>query len=104
MENKTLQIEVQSLKLDNASLGSTKAKAEEECTRLRFELKQVWANFVKEKKDHKVAYQKQVDDMFFYEYSYSMRKQGITDDILSILSYEKIKLGEVVQVADGQGA
>lgn len=51
-----------------------------------------------------MAYQKQVDDMFFYEYSYNMRKHGIIDDIPSIQSYDEIELCEVIQVADGQGA
>ena len=36
--------------MDDASLGSPKAKAEEESTRLRLELEQVKANFIKKER------------------------------------------------------
>lgn len=51
-----------------------------------------------------MTYQKQVDDMFYYEYSYYMRKHEITDDISNIPCDDEVKLGEDVQVAYGQSA
>lgn len=50
------------------------------------------ADFVKEKKEFEVAYQKQVDDMFFYEYRCCMRKHGIINDIPSILSDDEVEM------------
>ena len=36
-----------------------------------------------------MAYQQQVDDMFFYNYHCYMKKHGITDDIPSIMLDDK---------------
>ena len=104
LENEVFQMEVRSLKLDNASLGSAKAKVEQEGPQLRLELEQVQADFIKEKKDLKVTYHKKVDDMFYYEYSYYMRKHEITDDIPNIPYDDEAELGEDVQVAYEQSA
>lgn len=62
LENEVLQMEVCSLKLDNTSLGSSKAQMKEKSTRLKLELEQVRVGIVKENKELKAAYQKQVDD------------------------------------------
>ena len=90
--------------MDNASLGSTKAKAQEESTRLRLELEQVKADFIKEKKDFKVVYQKQVDDMFFYRYNYCMRKHRINGDIPSILFDDEVELDAKASILDDKGS
>lgn len=42
--------------------------------------------------------------MFYYEYSYYMRKHEITDDISNIPCDDEVELGEDVQVAYGQSA
>ena len=55
-------MEVCSLKLDNTSLGSSKAQMKEKSTRLKLELEQLRVGIVKENKELKAAYQKQVDD------------------------------------------
>ena len=62
LENEVLQMEVCSLKLDNTSLGSSKAQMKEKSTRLKLELEQLRVGIVKENKELKAAYQKQVDD------------------------------------------
>lgn len=56
LENEVFHTEVQKPKLKNASLSSTKAKAEEKGAQPKLELEQNWVSFVKEKKYHDVAY------------------------------------------------
>lgn len=85
LENEAFQAKILQLKLDNIALRTSKAKADEKCVRLKLELKQARVSFVKEKK-LEVAYQQQVDDMFFYNYHCYMKKHGIIDDIPSIMS------------------
>lgn len=104
LENEALQMEVCSLKLDNASLGSAKGQVKEKSTQLKLELVQVWVSIVKENKELKVVYQKQIDDMFFYGYNYCIRKHGIIDDIPSILFDNEVKSSEDVIAADEQNA
>lgn len=100
LTNEALQAKIQSLKLDNASLGSVKAKVKEESTRLKLELEQVQVDFFKEMKDVKAMDHKQEDDMFFYGYNYCMRKHEIIDDISSISSNDKVEPNEEVPVLD----
>lgn len=90
--------------MDDASLGSPKAKAEEESTRLRLELEQVKANFIKKKEDFKVVYQKQVDDMFFYGHNYCMRKHRINGDISSIPFDDEVELDAKASIPDNEGS
>ena len=54
------------------------------------------AGFAKEKKELEVAYQQQVNAIFFYDYCCYMKKHDIIDDILSIPSDEEneVDLGE----------
>lgn len=54
--------------------------------------------FAKEKKELEMAYQQQVDDMFFSGYRCCMKKHGIIDNIPSIPSdkEDKVELGVVV--------
>ena len=101
LENEVLQMEVCSLKLDNTSLGSSKAQMKEESTRLKLELEQVRVGIVKENKELKAVYQKQVDD---YGYNYYIRKHEITNDIPNISSDNEVKLGEDVIAANKQNA
>lgn len=44
---------------------------------------------VKEKNELEIAYQQQVDGLFFYGYCCCMKKHVITDDILSIPSNDE---------------
>lgn len=53
-----------------------------ELDELKKELEEVWAGFVAEEALTE-DYQKQVDKMFFYGYQCCMRKNRITQDILS---------------------
>ena len=59
--------------MDNAILGMSKAKVKEKFIWLKYELEQIKVGFAKEKKELEVAYQQQVDDMFFYSYHYCMK-------------------------------
>lgn len=72
-----------------AFLGTSKAKIEKEGTRLKLELEQTVLDFAKERNELEVAYQHQVDDMFFYGYRYCMKKHGIIDNIPNIPSDEE---------------
>ena len=90
------------VELENTFLGFAKAKAEEQGTQLKLELEQSQVSFVKEKKDLKVAYQKQVDDMLFYDYNYYMRKHKIMDDIHSILFVDEEEPGKETLAVDGR--
>ena len=58
--------------------------------------------FAKEKKEFEVAYQQQVNDIFFYDYCCYMKKHDITDDIPSIPSDEEneANLGEEAEQGD----
>ena len=71
------------------ALGTSKAKVEEKDTQLKLELEQTVSRFTKEKIELDVAYQQQVDDMFFYDYRCCMGKHNITDNIPSIPSEEE---------------
>lgn len=53
------------------------------------ELEELKVGFIAEKKELKKDYQKQVDKMFFFGYQYFMRKNDITQDILSYPSDEE---------------
>ena len=79
-----------------AILGTSKAKTEKEGTRLKLELEQTVVGFAKKRKELKVVYQHQVDDMFFYDYWCCMKKHSITNDIPNIPSDEEndVVLGE----------
>ena len=96
LENEALQVEIHQLKLDNATLGMSKVKVKEKCIRLKLELEQIKVGFAKEKKKLEVAYQQQVDDMFFDSYHCFMKKYGITNDIPSIPSddEDEVVLGD----------
>ena len=51
----------------------SKAKVKEKFIWLKYELEQIKVGFAKEKKELEVAYQQQVDDMFFYSYHCCMK-------------------------------
>ena len=53
------------------------------------ELEELWARFATKKKKLEEDYQKQVDDMFFFNYQCCMRKNNITQDIPNCLSDEE---------------
>lgn len=91
LENEALQAEIRQLKLDNTTLGTSKAKAKETSTWLKLELDQTRVGFAKKKNELEVAYQQQVDDMFLYDYHCCMKKHDITDEILN---KDKDMLGE----------
>ena len=85
-----------------------KKKAEKETTRLRQELQDLQAGFAVQKVD----YQKQVDDMFFYDYQYCMKKHDIAQNTLTsppmmrasfqaVLPREADMLQEVVHLVSG---
>ncbi|WJZ82811.1 hypothetical protein VitviT2T_002536 [Vitis vinifera] len=82
--------------LENEALGMSKVKVKEKCIRLKLKLEQIKVGFAKKKKKLEVAYQQQVDDMFFYNYHCCMKKYGITDDIPSIPSddEDEVVLGD----------
>ena len=96
LENEALQVEIHQLKLDNATVGMSKAKVKEKCIRLKLELEQIKVGFAKEKKKLEVGYQQQVDDMFFYSYHCCLKKYGIIDDIPSLPSddEDEVMLGD----------
>ena len=98
LENEALQAEIRQLKSDNTTLGASKAKTKVVSARLKLELDQTRVDFAKEKNELEVAYQQQVDDMFFYDYHCCMKRHDITDDILNIPSNneDEVMLGERV--------
>ena len=104
LKNGVLQAEIHQLKLDMATLESSKTKTEEEGVQLKSELEQTMFGFAKEKKKLKVAYQQQVDDMFFYGYHCCMKKHGIINDITSIPSNEENKAELVEGVGQGDNS
>lgn len=53
------------------------------------ELEEFWVGFTIEKKELEKDYQKQVDEMFFFDYQCCMRKNGITQDIPSYPSNDE---------------
>ncbi|KAL6333891.1 hypothetical protein AAG906_039301 [Vitis piasezkii] len=101
LKNDVLQAEIRQLKLDAAALETSKTKTKEEGVQLKSELKQTMFGFTKEKKKLEVAYQQQVDDMFFYGYHYCMKKYGIIDDIPNIPSNEENETELVEGVGQG---
>lgn len=99
LENEAFQTKIQQLKSNNTVLRTSKTKTEKEGTRLKLEFEHIRVGFAKEKKEMEVAYQQQVDDMFFYNYRYCMKKHDITNDIPSIPSddEDETMLGEGVE-------
>ena len=57
MKNDMLQAEIRQLKLDMATIESSKVKAKEEDARLKWELERIVSSFAKEKKELEAAYQ-----------------------------------------------
>ena len=51
--------------------------------------KELEAGFAAQKKELETEYQKQVDEMYFFDYRYSMKKNGIMHDIPSLSSDDK---------------
>lgn len=89
LENEALQAKIRRLKSDNIALRTSKAKTKEASARLKLELDQTRVGFAKEKNELEVAYQQQVDDMFFYDYHCCTKRHDITDDILNIPSNDE---------------
>lgn len=55
-------------------------KAEEENERLRQEMEELRVGFAAQKKELEGEYKKQVDDMFFFNDRYCIKKYGITQE------------------------
>lgn len=67
-ENEVSLAEARRLVEEKVVLAADKKKAEEEVVWLRQELQDLQAGFAAQKENLEADYQKQVDDMFFYDY------------------------------------
>ena len=68
---------------EKTTITVKKEKTEDETIRLRWELQDLRAGFVAQKKDLETDYQKQVNDMFLYDYQCCMKKHDIANDTLN---------------------
>ena len=68
---------------EKTTITVKKEKTEDETIWLRRELQDLRAGFVTQKKDLETDYQKQVNDMFLYDYQYCMKKHDIANDALN---------------------
>lgn len=68
LNNDMLQVKIHQLKLDMATIESSKVKAEEKGAQLKWKLERTMSGFAKEKKELEAVYQQKMDDMFFYVY------------------------------------
>ena len=55
-------------------------------------MEELWARFVAQKKELEMEYQKQVDEMYFSGYRYCLKKNGIIQDISSLIFDDKSEI------------
>ena len=55
-------------------------KVEDDNQWLRQEMQELWVGFVSQNEELEGEYQKQVNDMFFFDYRCCIKKHGITQD------------------------
>ena len=53
------------------------------------EIEELQTRFVAQKNELETEYQKQVDEMYFFDYRCCTKKNGITQDILSLPSHDE---------------
>ena len=54
-------------------------------------MEELWARFVAQKKELEMEYQKQVDEMYFFDYRCCLKKNGIIRDIPSLIFDDESK-------------
>ena len=79
-EKETVQIEARRLAEKKKTMAVDKNKPEKKAAQLRHELQDLRVGFAAWKEDLEVDYQKQVDDIFLYEYRCYIKKHGIIHD------------------------
>lgn len=85
-------------------MATYKKKAKEEAAQLRQELQDLRVGFAAQKEDFEADYQKQVEDMFFYDYRCYIKKHGIVQDTPSSPSDDEDEfLGDRTQ-GEGQAS
>ena len=85
-EKETVQTEAHQLVEKKKTMAVDKNKAEKKAAQLRHELQDLRVGFATQKEDLEVDYQKQVDDIFLYDYLCCIKKHGIIHDALSFPS------------------
>lgn len=103
-ENEASQVAARRLVEEKEVMATDKKKVEEEVVWLRQDLQNLRVGFVTQKEDLEADYQKQVEDMFFYNYRCCIKKHGIAQDTPSSPSDDKDKfLGDLTQ-GEGQAS
>lgn len=90
-EKEAVQAETHRLVEEKNIMAANKKKDKEKVVRLNQELQDLRAGFATQNEDFEADYQKQVDDMFFYDYQCCMKKHGIAQDNPSFPSDDKDK-------------
>ncbi|RVW90562.1 hypothetical protein CK203_030966 [Vitis vinifera] len=93
-DNEALWADLAEARSQEESMDARLHEAEDEVALLRGEVMQLWTEgeFAAEREELEADYQKQVDDMFFFNYRCCMKKHGIKRDVPSIPPGEENKL------------
>lgn len=79
-EKKAVEVETCRLSGEGEATKAKCKKAEQENEWLRQEMEELRAGFTAQNEELEGEYQKQVDEMFFFDYRCCMKKHGITQD------------------------